>query len=92
VTSCRFYWLPASVDAANESARRNPTVEPKLPAGLNDRAADNWFPLAAIAQVAGGSWPDITLKALTSFNATDDGEEESVVIALLLSLRDLFKE
>src|SRR5215831_7814784 len=31
--------------------------EPAIPDALNDRAADNWRPLLAIADLAGGDWP-----------------------------------
>src|SRR6202022_3515960 len=31
--------------------------EPEVPDSLNDRAADNWRPLLAIAELAGGDWP-----------------------------------
>jgi hypothetical protein len=34
----------------------------KLPTGLNDRAEDCWLPLFAIADVAGGNWPDLATK------------------------------
>lgn len=33
-------------------------VEAKLPAGIEDRAADCWEPLLAIAEAAGGDWPE----------------------------------
>lgn len=32
-------------------------AEPELPASLNDRAAEAWEPLLAIADLAGGAWP-----------------------------------
>jgi hypothetical protein len=31
--------------------------DPAIPEALNDRAADNWRPLLAIAELAGGKWP-----------------------------------
>ena len=31
--------------------------DPAIPQALNDRAADNWRPLLAIADMAGGEWP-----------------------------------
>ncbi|MDP6078013.1 MAG: DUF3631 domain-containing protein, partial [Acidimicrobiales bacterium] len=34
-------------------------ARPQVPDQLNDRAADNWEPLLAIADQAGGEWPDI---------------------------------
>src|SRR5436853_1249408 len=32
-------------------------AEPGIPADLNDRAADIWEPLLALADLAGGEWP-----------------------------------
>jgi predicted lipoprotein with Yx(FWY)xxD motif len=41
--------------------------DPSIPAALNDRAADNWRPLIAIADLAGGEWPQLARQAsLTS--------------------------
>src|SRR5207247_351802 len=39
--------------------------DPELPATAFNRLADNWRPLLAIAEVAGGDWPRL---ALESFN------------------------
>ncbi len=33
-------------------------LEPQLPAGVSDRAADSWEPLLAVADFAGGDWPE----------------------------------
>jgi Protein of unknown function (DUF3631) len=44
-----------------------------LAAGLNDRAEDCWSPLFAIADIAGGNWPDLARKAALALSAdTDD--------------------
>ena len=65
--------------------------EPKLPAELNDRARDNWEPLLAIANQAGGNWPQ---RALTSIRALvrDEIENESDSIILLEDIQDLFNQ
>lgn len=42
----------------NRDAVRN--ARPDIPRQLNDRAQDNWEPLLAIADVAGGQWPSLT--------------------------------
>ena len=34
-----------------------------MPIELNDRAADNWRPLLAIADLAGGEWPQLAREA-----------------------------
>ena len=38
-------------------------AEPAVPASLNDRAADIWEPLLALADIAGGLWPELAREA-----------------------------
>jgi DNA polymerase I-like protein with 3'-5' exonuclease and polymerase domains/phage/plasmid primase-like uncharacterized protein len=63
--------------------------EPELPTWLNDRAADNWRPLLAIADFAGGDWPTIARDAVKLLNGSDDDHEEGRV-KLLADIRDIF--
>jgi hypothetical protein len=37
--------------------------DPQIPEALNDRADDNWRPLLAIADLAGGEWPQLARQA-----------------------------
>jgi putative DNA primase/helicase len=62
-----------------------------VPSALNDRAAENWLPLLAIAEVAGDGWPALARKAAISLCAIDN-EEDSVVTALLAALQRIFQE
>jgi DNA polymerase I-like protein with 3'-5' exonuclease and polymerase domains len=64
---------------------------PNIPEGLNDRAADNWAPLLAIAQAAGGPWPDMALRAALRMSCLED-DEDSIALYLLASLSRLFQE
>ena len=73
---------------AEDNKAKIATCDPKLPALLNDRAADNWFPLLAIAQTAGPDWVDLATKAIAGLGADDD--EDSLVTVLLVSLQKLF--
>jgi hypothetical protein len=41
---------------ASDNFSRLTDPEPDIPESLNDRAADNWRPLLAIAELAGGGW------------------------------------
>jgi Protein of unknown function (DUF3631)/Domain of unknown function (DUF3854) len=64
---------------------------PVLPKLSNDRALENWEPLAQIAQILGGEWSKrafICAKTLTP----SDSDEQSLAIQLLVGLRRLFKE
>jgi hypothetical protein len=49
-------WAAAVADQA-EAAR------PGMPVGVEDRAADIWEPLLAVADLAGGKWSDLARKA-----------------------------
>ena len=51
---------------------------------LNDRAADNWRPLLAIADLAGGTWPEEARRAACLLS----GEEQDGAIGVEL-LRDI---
>ena len=45
-------------NGARNTKPRSATFEPEMPAGITDRNADCWEPLLAIADVAGGDWPE----------------------------------
>jgi putative DNA primase/helicase len=64
-------------------------ARPDLPAALGDRAQDNWEPLLAIADVAGGDWP---IKARRSALTLCGAEQDSVSAneELLRDIRDIF--
>lgn len=64
---------------------------PEVPRELHDRAADNWRPLIAIANYAGGAWPERARNAAIAL--TPSGDDSADVATMLLSdLRDLFAE
>jgi Protein of unknown function (DUF3631)/Domain of unknown function (DUF3854) len=65
------------------------STEPFIPDTLNDRAADNWYPLLAIATVAGDTWLRLANDALNALNQVDE-DEESITSVLLTSLRTCF--
>jgi Protein of unknown function (DUF3631) len=65
------------------------TSDPGVPHTLHDRAADNWRPLLAIADVAGGDWPERARQAIQAIESIDpDGDDVNGL--LLRDLRDLF--
>jgi len=59
------------------------------PAVLSDRAADGWRPLLAIADLAGGDWPENARQAAIALSATTD-DEESIRVMLLKDIRSIF--
>ena len=65
-------------------------ADPAVPAKLNDRAADNWRPLLAIADCAQGSWPALAREAAVELWAeTEDG---SLRVQLLEDIRSIFAD
>jgi hypothetical protein len=73
-----------------DNAERVAVLDPKMPKGVINRAADNWRPLAAIAAVAGGRWPARLAKAATAAHAAGTTEDASRLELLLGDIRDAF--
>ena len=67
------------------------STDPAQPPGLNDRAADNWRPLCAIAAVAGGDWPGRITAAIAALTDAD-GDNEGLGVLLLKDMQHVFKE
>jgi Protein of unknown function (DUF3631) len=64
-------------------------ADPVMPAGTINRAADNWRPLLAVADMAGGAWPERARRAVIELS--DDSEDAmSSGVLLLADLRELF--
>jgi len=57
------------------------SARPEIPEALNDRAGDIWEPLLAIADLAGGEWPE---KARAAAMGLTLGAQESCPITTLL--------
>ena len=62
-------------------------ARPSLPDALNDRAADAWEPLLAIADVAGGEWPARARTAALALCADDGADEASRGAQVLAATR-----
>jgi putative DNA primase/helicase len=63
--------------------------DPDVPDTLNDRAADNWRPLFAIADLAGGRWPQRARDAGCVLSG-EGHDMSSIGIELLASCREAF--
>jgi hypothetical protein len=63
---------------------------PEMP--LEDREADTWEPLIAVADLAGGDWPVRARKAATALTAAeqDADTDASLGLRLLADLREVF--
>ena len=56
---------------------------------VEDRAADTWEPLVAVADLAGAHWPDRARKAALALTADDDSDT-TMGARLLADLREGF--
>jgi hypothetical protein len=61
-----------------------------LPSGIEDRNADVWEPLIAIADELGGAWPNTAREAAVALVAASKEREPSLGVRLLTDLRTVF--
>jgi putative DNA primase/helicase len=73
---------------AQDHAEAVGAADPAMPAEVFNREADNWAPLLAIADVAGGDWPERARTAATT--ARGEAEDESRLEMLLGDIRATF--
>jgi Protein of unknown function (DUF3631) len=66
-----------------------PTAE--VPDELQDRAADSWEPLLAVADAAGGSWPSMARLAAVALGSDEDAPA-SVGMRLLAEIQMVFAQ
>jgi putative DNA primase/helicase len=68
-------------------------ADPEMPAGLPvNRASDNWRPLLAIADLAGGTWPDRARAAALALSGVRVAEDEPEGVLLLGDIQTAFRE
>jgi Protein of unknown function (DUF3631)/RepB DNA-primase from phage plasmid len=75
-------WIADHLEALRQA-------DPEVPRALNDRQADNWRPLLAIADLAGGEWPTRARGAALALSVTDE-DAETIGVQLLASVRLAF--
>ena len=69
------------------------SADPATPMELNDRAADNWRSLLAIADAAGGGWPAKGRAAAVALSGTSqDDDDLSKGVTLLRDCRRVFSK
>lgn len=66
------------------------SADPTMPAGLNDRAADNWRGMVAIADHAGPEWTGKAFTAALALSGLAETGDESIGVQLLTDLRDVW--
>ena len=73
-------------------ARSAATAWPELPAGIQDRDADVWEPLIAVADAVGGQWATRARQAGLALIAQSKEDDTSLGIRLLADCRTVFEE
>ena len=63
-----------------------------MPATAHNRLGDNWRPLFAIAEVAGGDWPQLVLDAFNKLTAREYRDAQSLGVNLLHDIRQIFTQ
>ena len=76
-------WAATILDEATEA-------RPQMPHGVEDRDADCWESLLAIADIAGGQWPKRARAAAVGLVAVTRDVEPSLNIRLLSDLRTIY--
>jgi hypothetical protein len=76
-------WLEPQVDELHGA-------RPALPDELDDRAQDMWEPLFAIAELAGGDWPQRALRAALELSGNGAREDDSLTALLLRDIYTVF--
>jgi hypothetical protein len=65
---------------------------PEMPPGVEDRAADVWEALLAVADLAGGHWPEDARRSAVALVAASKGADPSLGVMLLRDVRAVFDE
>ena len=78
-------WASANIEALTDA-------RPDLPPELDDRAADVWEPLLAIADVTGGDWPQRARLAALALSVGDRRDDDSLGVRLLADIKAIFEE
>jgi hypothetical protein len=66
--------------------------DPVLPPNVFNRLADNWRPLFAIAEIAGGDWPTRASHAFTQLVIKEERDAHGEGTMLLVDIREILNE
>jgi len=75
-----------------DNAPRLESCDPVLPSGTFNRLADNWRPLFAIAEIAGGDWPQRAADSFAKLTAKTDVDAQGIGTMLLADIQQVFTE
>jgi putative DNA primase/helicase len=75
-----------------DNGERLAQCEPTLPPGAFNRLADNWRPLFAVAEIAGGDWPQRAAVAFAKLTSKEDADAQGIRTMLLADIRQIMTE
>lgn len=75
-----------------DNKARLEACDPALPSGAFNRLADNWRPLFAIAEIAGGDWPQRAAATFAKLTAKTDADAQGINTMLLADVQHIFSE
>ncbi len=78
-------WCTANLEKLRDA-------RPDIPSELSDRQADCCEPLLAIADLAGGDWPETTRRALVELCCEAQADDQSTGVRLLADVYSVFGE
>jgi hypothetical protein len=84
IKSAVAYWIMAAAERLKEA-------EPELPQDLTDRQQDGLEPLLAIADEAGGEWPEAVRYAAAEIFRFQAADDQNIGVQLLADLRSIFE-
>jgi DNA polymerase I-like protein with 3'-5' exonuclease and polymerase domains len=76
---------------ASDTVAEHYDSELAFPFGTNERAEDVWEPLLAVAEAAGGEWPQRARQAMLVLTPADDDSGDLAVV-LLADIRQVFAD
>jgi hypothetical protein len=82
--------LPLRQELERQGAHINLAEDTSVPEQLDDRASEFWECLLAIADAAGGHWPEKARKAALFLSGGRDDDDESYSMKLLSDCRSVF--
>jgi Protein of unknown function (DUF3631) len=77
---------------AEDSTKALETADPNVPAQLDNRPADNWRPLLAIADRAGGDWPKLAREVAKAVSGASTDDNLSIGVELLRDIQRVFAD
>jgi hypothetical protein len=77
---------------AIDSVEALKVAKPEMPDGFDNRAGDNWTLMIAIADHAGGEWPEKARQAAIVVSKVVAAAESSIGVRLLADIKVLFDE